>query len=150
MRGCANQCTFLIRPSRDSAWLSKQLKNGSSRPRASEAADRGKHAYPDGELQKKGVTVCLGRTNQDLCPVAAILSYVTRRGLSPGPLVSCGPGRLSVVVTVVSFLADPASCLSSSPSCRFLRTRPAVCLVACSISVSHRSPLCRFLRTGRF
>ena len=31
--------------------LSKQLKNGSSRPRASEAADKGKHAYPDGELQ---------------------------------------------------------------------------------------------------
>ena len=54
-RTCANQCTFVIRYytllSRDSAWLSKQLKNGSSRPRASEAADRGKNAYPDGELQ---------------------------------------------------------------------------------------------------
>ena len=49
--------------------------------------------------------------------------------------VSCGPGQLSVVVTVVSFLADPASCLS---------------LVSCSISVSHRSPLCRFLRTRPF
>ena len=31
--------------------VSKQLNNGSSRPRASEAAERGKHAYPDGELQ---------------------------------------------------------------------------------------------------
>ena len=31
----------------DSAWLSKQLENGSSCPRAFEAADRGKHAYPD-------------------------------------------------------------------------------------------------------
>ena len=40
--------------------------------------------------------------------------------------------------------------LTVSPSCRFLRTRPAVCLVACSISVSHRSPLCRFLRTRPF
>ena len=29
----------------------KRLKNESNRPRASEAADRGKHAYPDGELQ---------------------------------------------------------------------------------------------------
>ena len=47
MRACANQCTF----ARDRAWLSKKLKNWSSRPRASEAADRGKHAYPDGELQ---------------------------------------------------------------------------------------------------
>ena len=40
--------------------------------------------------------------------------------------------------------------LTVSPSCRFLRTRPAVCPVACSISVSHRSLLCRFLRTRRF
>ena len=47
-RAFANQYTFVIR---ESACLSKQLKNGSSRPRASEAADRGKHAYPDGELQ---------------------------------------------------------------------------------------------------
>ena len=36
---------------RDSACLSKKLKNGSNRPRASEEADRDKHAYPDGELQ---------------------------------------------------------------------------------------------------
>ena len=32
-------------------WLSKQLKNGSSHPRASKVADRGKHAYPDSGLQ---------------------------------------------------------------------------------------------------
>ena len=40
-----------VRLFRDSACLSKQFKNGSNCPRASEAADRGKHAYPDGELQ---------------------------------------------------------------------------------------------------
>ena len=45
---------------------------------------------------------------------------------------------------------SPSHRLTVSPSCRFLRTRPAVCPVACSISVSHRSPLCRFLRTRRF
>ena len=39
-RACANQCTFVIR---DSACLSKQLKNGT--------ADRDNHAYPDGVLQ---------------------------------------------------------------------------------------------------
>ena len=49
-RACANRCTFVISLSSDSTWLSKQLKNGSNRPRA-EAADRGKHACPDGELQ---------------------------------------------------------------------------------------------------
>ena len=48
-RARTNQCTF---GSRDSACFSKQLKNRSSRPRVSEAADRGKQAYPDGELQR--------------------------------------------------------------------------------------------------
>ena len=44
-------CTRLLRATADSAWLSKQLKNGSSWPRTSEAADRGKHAYPESGLQ---------------------------------------------------------------------------------------------------
>ena len=35
----------------DNALLSKQLKNGSSWPRTSEAADGGKHAYPERGLQ---------------------------------------------------------------------------------------------------
>ena len=58
-RARANQCDF-CNPilytlytsfSGDGAWLSKQLKNGSSRSRTSEAADRDKNAYPDGGLQ---------------------------------------------------------------------------------------------------
>ena len=44
-------CTRLSRAIADSAWLSKQLENGSSRPRAIEAANRGKHAYPGSGLQ---------------------------------------------------------------------------------------------------
>ena len=43
--------TCLLHATADSAWLSKQLKNRSSCPRASKVADRGKHAYPDSELQ---------------------------------------------------------------------------------------------------
>ena len=31
----------------------------------------------------KGVTICLGRTDNDLCPVSA---YVAVRGTEPGPL----------------------------------------------------------------
>ena len=34
-----------------SAWLSKQIKNGSSWPRTSKATDGGKHAYPESGLQ---------------------------------------------------------------------------------------------------
>ena len=33
----------------------------------------------------KGVQVFLGRTNTDLCPVAAVLSYMIRRGTDDGP-----------------------------------------------------------------
>lgn len=33
-----------------------------------------------------GVNICLGRTNNDLCPVAAVLSYISRRGTTDGPL----------------------------------------------------------------
>ena len=49
---CVRMYTHVFRVlTADSAWLSKQLKNGSSRPRAFEAADRGKHAYPHSGLQ---------------------------------------------------------------------------------------------------
>ena len=41
----------LSRATANGAWLSKQLENGSSSPRAIEAADRGKHVYPDSGLQ---------------------------------------------------------------------------------------------------
>ena len=44
-------CTHLLRATADNAWLSKQLKNGSSWPQTSEAADGGKHAYPESGLQ---------------------------------------------------------------------------------------------------
>ena len=41
----------LLRSTADNAWLSKQLKNRSGWRRTSEAADGGKHAYPESRLQ---------------------------------------------------------------------------------------------------
>ena len=35
---------------------------------------------------RKGVKVVIGWTNDDLCPVTALLSYLSHRGNSPGPL----------------------------------------------------------------
>ena len=35
---------------------------------------------------RKGVTLLLGRTNNRLCPVAAITAYLASRGPEPGPL----------------------------------------------------------------
>jgi hypothetical protein len=42
---------------------------------------------------RKGVSVYLGRTDDGLCPVAAILSYMVQRGPAPGPFFVYGNGR---------------------------------------------------------
>ena len=34
---------------------------------------------------RKGVIICVGRTNNDLCPVAALAAYTTIRGADNGP-----------------------------------------------------------------
>ena len=45
-------CVRISRSTADSAWLSKQrLENGCSRPRAFEAAERGKHTYPESGIK---------------------------------------------------------------------------------------------------
>ena len=42
---------------------------------------------------RKGVTIFLGRTQDELCPVAATLQYMVRRGSGPGPLFMFSEGR---------------------------------------------------------
>ena len=43
---------------------------------------------------RKGVTIVLGRTNKSpLCPVSALLSYLTARGLTPCPLFTWDSGK---------------------------------------------------------
>lgn len=43
---------------------------------------------------RKGVDVVVGRTNEKLCPVAAMLAYVAMRGINPGFLFKFQDGRL--------------------------------------------------------
>ncbi len=42
---------------------------------------------------QKGVSVYLGRTDSDICPVAAVLGYMVNRGTSPGPVSSRSNGH---------------------------------------------------------
>ncbi len=42
---------------------------------------------------RQGVDLYVGRTGTDLCPVAAVLSYLERRGKVPGPLFVFQDGR---------------------------------------------------------
>ena len=41
----------------------------------------------------RGVDIYLGRTDEDLCPVAALLAYLALRGREPGPLFKMSDGR---------------------------------------------------------
>jgi len=38
------------------------------------------------DQERKGVTVIIGKTGDDICPVSALLSYLALRGNRPGPL----------------------------------------------------------------
>ncbi len=51
---------------------------------------------------RQGVSVYLGVTGVELCPVAAILNYMVRRGASPGPFFIFSDGRF---LTRDSFVA---------------------------------------------
>ena len=42
---------------------------------------------------RKGVLVYLGRTDKELCPVAAVLSYMVLQGEAAGPLFCFSDGR---------------------------------------------------------
>ena len=45
-------------------------------------------------VQRKGVLIVLGKTNQcPLCPVSALLSYLVARGKAPGPLLMWSNGQ---------------------------------------------------------
>ena len=60
---------------------------------------------------RRGVDIFLGRTRTDLCPVAAILSYLTARGAGPGPLFSFEDGRW---LTRSRFVAQVREALASA------------------------------------
>ena len=60
---------------------------------------------------RKGVDIFLGRTNQALCPVAAMLAYVAIRGQGPGPLFLHRDGSpLSRVYLVQALHSALAQC----------------------------------------
>ena len=41
----------------------------------------------------KGTNVCIGRTGDDLCPVAALMAYLAVRGMKQGPLFQMKDGQ---------------------------------------------------------
>ena len=57
----------------------------------------------------RGVDIYLGRTDEDLCPVAALLAYLALRGKEPGPLFKMSDGRF---LTKQIFIAKVRAALS--------------------------------------
>lgn len=58
---------------------------------------------------RSGVDVFVGRTNCAVCPVSAVLAYLTKRGSSPGPLFQFSDGR---PLTRARFVAEVKEALS--------------------------------------
>ena len=65
---------------------------------------------------RQGISICLGKTGLELCPVAALFSYIALRGTSPDPLLQYGAREL------------PTSCEGGQDSAQGGRARGrAVC-----------------------
>ena len=60
---------------------------------------------------RKGVDIFVGRTNNVLCPVTALMSYVARRGCAQGPFFRFEDHRL---LTKSRFIAKVREALSSA------------------------------------
>ena len=54
--------------------------------------------------QFKAVDIYLGRTNDDLCPVAALLAYIAVRGMSAGPLFFFQDGQYLTKESFISWV----------------------------------------------
>ena len=64
---------------------------------------------------RKGTTVYLGITGTDLCPVAAILDYMVRRGNHPGPMFQFQDHRPLTQALLVAELREALKAVGYDP-----------------------------------
>ena len=60
---------------------------------------------------QKGVVLVIGRGSLEICPISAVLDYMSRRGPAPGPLLVFGDGRC---LTRPRFVAALRSALATA------------------------------------
>ena len=58
------------------------------------------------DVFRQGASIHIGRTDDDLCPVAALLSWMIRRGSQPGPLFTWASGKALTRSTFVTKLRE--------------------------------------------
>ena len=88
---------------------------------------------------KQGVTVCVGRTDTQLCPVAAILAYCVVRGTSPGPffrLSDQAPLTKQRLITMLRSTLETAGIEASRYSGHSFRIGAATSAAACGLADS--------------
>ncbi len=59
---------------------------------------------------RKGITLYIGRATSDLCPVSAVLAYLTVRGKKPGPLFVFKDGKPLTRQRLVSAVREALRC----------------------------------------
>ena len=53
---------------------------------------------------RKGTDIYIGKTDDDICPVAAMLAFLAVRGQTPGPLFICHDGKPCTKDWFISFV----------------------------------------------
>ena len=61
------------------------------------------------DLFRKGVALVIGTGNTEICPVAAVLSYMVQRGQAPGPLFLFGDGYYLTRATLMAAIRSALS-----------------------------------------
>ena len=65
---------------------------------------------------RAGVDIFLARTDDDLCPVAAMLAWLVRRGKTPGPLFRLLPGKYLTHSQLVTKLREAINLTDQDPT----------------------------------
>ena len=66
---------------------------------------------------RRGIDVFVGRTDQELCPVAAVLAYLAIRGAAPGPLFRFQDGRPLTKDRFITRVREALETLGLSSEC---------------------------------
>ena len=88
---------------------------------------------------RKGVTICVGRTDNDLCPVAALAAYTTIRGTNDGPFFVLENRAPLTREQFVKMIKGKLSAAGINPSCysgHSFRIGAATTAAACGVEDS--------------
>ena len=96
---------------------------------------------------RKGVVLVIGRGSQEICPVSAVLDYMSRRGPATGPLFVFGDGRC---LTRPRFVAALRSALAAAGIDAHLYSGHSFRIGAATTAVIRGIPDCLIKTLGRW